>query len=388
MEEKKLSLYEKVLLISMIMGSGLSFNKVYLYHIFFVINFLYWGIIKKFKIKKNLLKENIIIIIFFIYSSMHMFFIEDYILAIKNQIYILLGVSIFFTIKILLNKNKNEVLNIFKKIFILACFIGVLETINLFRWYVSPYDLNISYPAAFYWNTNDFATILIGIFPFVFFMKNFYKKIIFFSIVFYLLKKCDSRSNEIALIIEIFIFLLLILQKSNPFNKILIIFIGIFTTFLLKKQILSKFLVLYDLIFVSISSSDSLGVRKALILNLLSELKKTYVFLFGTGGGNSIVVHKIKNNTHGMLSNHSFFLELFVEYGVFIFSLLGIYYLKLIYRNFKFYLKTNNYINGSLFISLIGFSIGLNSMSGVIYFFPFWILLGIADFYSHSIRNA
>ncbi len=129
-------------------------------------------------------------------------------------------------------------------------------------------------------------------------------------------------------------------KEKNIYNKILIFlctFIGIFQ---LKNKIYLIFNVLYEFVIVSEKRHDSLGIRKTLILNLLTELKKIDVFLFGLGGGNSILVHMKKNNTHGILNTHNYIFDFLVEYGVFIFGILIFYYIRLIYRNFRNYLKT------------------------------------------------
>lgn len=388
-QSKKLNLYEKLLIFSMITGNGLSFHKIYLYHIFMSFNLLifFYLLIKKiFKLNKKSIKDNIIVIIFFSYGFFNCFLAEDYFLALKHQIYIFIGVNLYFTTKYLLNKNEKEFFKILKIIFIFSCFIGFLETLQIIRWYTGPYGLSKDIPTTFYWNPNNYATFLIIIFPFLVFgkCKNLWSKIFMLVLTLYLLYKTDSRTNNIAILIEIFIMIVIIFKEKNIYNKIFIFlctFIGIFQ---LKDKIYLILKVLYEFIIVSERRQDSLGTRKMLILNLLAELKKINVFLFGLGGGNSILVHMKKNNTHGILSTHNYIFDFLVEYGVFIFGILIFYYIRLIYRNFQNYLKTKNYINKSIFISLIGTLIGLNSMSIVVYFFPFWILIAIADFYAEN----
>lgn len=380
----KLSLYEILLVISMIVGSGLSFHKIYLYHIFMVINFfIFIYIINKNKL--HFILENKIIFLFFTYSLLHIFCSKDFVLAIKNQICILCGTSILYTIKYLLKKNYYHVFIVVKKIFFFSCLIGFLEIFHIFRWLASRYSLEFPFPTVFWGNTNNYATVLIMVFPFIFFMKRSKKKLITMLATVYLLIKCDSRANNIALIVEIFIYIILIFYRSSLYKKIFIFITGIFSICLLKNKIIDKFHIFYALFYATETRMDSIGIRKMLILNLLFELKKIEVFLFGIGGGGTEAVHRIK--TGKLMSSHSFFLELLVKYGIFIFILLGSYYLMLIYKNLKIYLKTSNYINGSLFVSLIGVAIGLNSMSGVIYFFPFWCLLGVADFHSNRKVN-
>lgn len=385
-QDKKLNLYEKILIFSLIVGSGLSLHKIYLYHILMGINLIFIIFLKKnYKINNcKFITENKVLLVFFLYSFFRIFFVKDYELALKNQIYIICSMSVFYMIKKLLIKNCYQVLKIIKKIFFFSCLIGFLEVFHIFRWFTSVYTLEVSSPSVFYGNTNNYAIVLVMVFPFVLFMKKSLKKLIMMLTIIYLLTKCDSRINNIAIMIEIFIYVMLNFYKSNVYKRAILLFSGFFFIGILKEKIIEKFYIIYELMTATAMRTDSIGIRKIIIINLLSELKKINIFLFGIGGGNSILIHKIKGNTYGVLSNHSFFLELLIEYGVFIFVLLGSYYLMLIFKNFEICIKTDNYINKSLFISLIGVTIGINSASGAIYFFPFWSLLGVADFYMNK----
>ena len=340
-EQKDLSLYKKIFLISMLMSHGLSIGKLYLYHILLMLTTFYgiFILINGKGLRKNFITKNKVIVLFFLYSFFHCFFVKDFYLAIQNQVYIILGISVFFSIKYLLSCNSNQTLNIIKKVIYFAIFIAILEILKIYRWYNSGYELSFESPSAFLGNINNFATVIIIVMPFIFFMKNNLKKIFCFLLLTYILISCDSRANNIALAIEIFIYFLIRIKEKKIIYKI-----GLF----------------------------------------LLGLKKINVFLFGTGGGNSIIIHMTRNNTSGIFSNHSFFLEILVEYGIFIFLVLSFFYISLIMKNYKNYKENKNEINGAIFISLIGFAIGLNSISTVIYFFSFWIILGIADFYAEN----
>lgn len=383
---KELSLYKKIFLVAMLMSHGISIGKLYLYHIFLVLNIFYIFVflIQNGKIEKNIIKENKVIFIFFTYSFLHCFFVEDIYLALQNQVYIICGISVFFSIKYLLSNNSVQTLNIMKKVIYLAIFIAILEIFKIYRWYNSGYDLSFKSPSAFLGNTNNFATVIIIIMPFILFMKNNLKKSFFFLLLVYVLISCDSRANNIALVIEIFIYFLIRIKEKKIIYKIGLFLLGLIGLYIFKEKLYTMYTLLLELINSDAVATDSVGVRKALILNLIDELKKINVFLFGTGGGNSIIIHMIRNNTSGIFSNHSFFLEILVEYGIFIFLILSFFYVSLIIKNYKNYVRNKNTINGAVFISLIGFAIGLNSMSSVTYFFSFWIILGIADFYAEN----
>lgn len=383
---KDLSLYKKIFLVAMLMSHGISIGKLYLYHIFLILNIIYIFnfLIQNRKIEKSIIKRNKVIFIFFLYSFLHCFFVKDIHLAFQNQVYIICGISVFFSIKYLLSYNSVQTLNIMKKVIYFAIFIAILEILKIYRWYNSGYELSFDSPSAFLGNTNNFATAIIIVMPFIFFMKNRLKKIVYFLLLFYILISCDSRANNIALSIELFIYFLLKIKEKRIIYKIRLFLLGLISTYFVKEKLYAMYSLLLELFNSDIKNTDSVGVRKAIILNLIDELKNMNIFLFGTGGGNSVIIHMTRNNTSGIFSNHSFFLELLVEYGIFIFLILSFFYVSLIIKNYKNYIKNKNEINGALFISLIGFAIGLNSISTVIYFFPFWIILGMADFYTEN----
>ena len=383
---KDLSLYKKIFLVAMLMSHGISVGKLYLYHIFLILNIIYIFsfLIQNGKIEKSILKRNKVIFIFFLYSFLHCFFVKDIYLAFQNQVYIICGVSVFFSIKYLLSYNSVETLNIIKKVIYFAIFIAILEILKIYRWYNSGYELSFESPSAFLGNTNNFATAIIIVMPFIFFMKNNLKKIFCFLLLTYVLISCDSSANNIALAIEIFIYFLIRIKEKKIIYKIGLFLLGLIGLYIFKEKLYTMYTLLLELVNSDAVATDSVGVRKAIILNLIDELKKINVFLFGTGGGNSIIIHMTRNNTSGIFSNHSFFLEILVEYGIFIFLILSFFYVSLIIKNYKNYVRNKNTINGAVFISLIGFAIGLNSISTVIYFFSFWIILGIADFYAEN----
>ena len=100
-EQKDLSLYKKIFLISMLMSHGLSIGKLYLYHILLMLSTFYgiFILINGKGLRKNFITKNKVIVLFFLYSFFHCFFVKDFYLAIQNQVYIILGISVFFSIK-------------------------------------------------------------------------------------------------------------------------------------------------------------------------------------------------------------------------------------------------------------------------------------------------
>ena len=221
-DQKDLSLYKKIFLISMLMSHGLSIGKLYLYHILLMLTTFYgiFILINGKGLRKNFITKNKVIVLFFLYSFFHCFFVKDFYLVIQNQVYIILGISVFFSIKYLLSCNSNQTLNMIKKVIYLAIFVAILEILKIYRWYNSGYDISFDSPSAFLGNTNNFATAIIIVMPFIFFMKNRLKKIVYFLLLFYILISCDSRANNIALSIELFIYFLLKIKEKRIIYKI------------------------------------------------------------------------------------------------------------------------------------------------------------------------
>lgn len=370
---------DRLLLISIIMGSGLSFNKIYLYHILLVVIIIF-GLKNIHKVKYR--KDELLLYIFFLYSFIRIFLSENLILGLKNQIYILIGISIYLNMKNLLRKNEKKVLSLIKYLYIFSCFIGVMEVLRLKRWYTSLYDISLNSPSTFYGNINNYATVIAMVFPFILLKKNSISKFLILVTSLVLLYFCDSRTNVIAIIIEVGFYFIMKLINTGGKNKVLTLFLGIIVLFSLKDKIKDSYELLYALYNSTSNLNGSVGIRKTFIVNILNELKKFKVFLLGVGGGNSTIIHQKALGTQEIYNSHSFFLEILVEYGIFIFLLLFIYYFNLILKNYKNYKKTKEKVYLSIIISLIGTAIGVNSMSTVIYFFPFWCILGVASYYS------
>lgn len=371
-----------LLIISIFFAGGLAKNKIYFYHILLAMQ-ICWIIydLKSLYFSKNKVIISFIIFTVFCFQSSY---ITSLSLALKNLIYIFIGFSIIKNIKYLLNYDKKLFFKIANYIINLTLVIGILESLGLFRWFNSIYETSIKIPSVFYGNINNFATFLIIIFPFYLIgIKKRKILVINIVVILYLLFVCDSRANNIALIIEVIILSLIYIKNSKKFLWKFLIILSFFAIFyLFKEEIFKIFEVLIKL--KNIDSSrviDSVSVRKVLISNILDELRKKYIFILGVGGGNSIFIHIRNNNTEGILANHSFYLQVLVEYGIIIFLIFIYNYYKLIQKN---YIKSKNPLNLAIVVSLIGYLFGSNSMSNGIYFFPFYILLGIASFYSNK----
>ncbi|MEG0236921.1 hypothetical protein [Cetobacterium sp.] len=362
--EKKLNLLDKIALISMMGGPGLSYGKIYLYHIVSIIYIIKFFIENK-KIEKKYLKKNMILILFFCFSVFRLISVKSLEYGLKNQVYLIIGLNIYILLHYFLNKNTNETLNMLKKIVIFAIVVGYFESFGYFRWYTTIYESNVLNPASFYGNMNDFAVLLTLVFPFIILYKNKFKSFICGIIIIILLLKCDSRAANIAIILQI-----IIICFFKAKNKILFLIISVFGMILNLNIIVEKIDFLIKFIKFSSTKMDSIGIRQELIKKLVKEILSAEKFIFGIGGGNSKII------SGKIAATYSFLLELFVEYGVIIFILLILFYLKLLIKNFSYI----DCYKIAIFTSLIGFLVSVNAMSGGIYYFPFWIMLSLSSY--------
>lgn len=366
---KKITLIEKIGIISMVVGPGLSLSKIYLFHIMLIILLVYFFLIKK----NKHIQINITLILIYGLTFLRMLFSKNIKYAIDYQIYLTIGLCIYTLTSYFLNKNFETTQKIIKNIIIISIFISLLEILKITRWYNSYYSITDGRPASFYGNLNDYAVLLVMVFPFIQMYKNKMKKVISSVILSYVLFKCDSRGANLAFILEVVLIL-----YFNIKNKILLYSFGIIFSVANFKIILLKLNFLFDFLKFDSLEQDSIGIRQRIIKLLVMELRKIDVLLFGVGGGNARVL--LENAKLKVFSVHSFLLQLLVEYGIFIFILFSIFFIQLVIKNYQIKTKYNQ----SIFIALIGFLISVNSMSGAIYYFPIWILLGVAK---SSIKN-
>lgn len=104
---------------------------------------------------------------------------------------------------------------------------------------------------------------------------------------------------------------------------------------------------------------------------------------FGVGAGNA--EYWMENfalyDTFGILNPHNWWLEILINYGVFIFTGYLLFFLSLVRRLWQAYKTTDGadrMIAEALLLSLVGFSIASISSSSIMAFTPQWLLFAFA----------
>ncbi len=310
----------------------------------------------------------------------------------------------------------SYVLSESKRFFIIEIIISFLEGVTSFRYPISPYSDLVVYfgrplgynrdlpvqiiellkktPTGFRWNPNDLAVTMLIILPFFIFHRNFWIK--FFGIIAItdVIFFTGSRAVYFSLIFVAagyFIFFVKRKQILKYLAGTILLLVAIFLNLiLLKSNFYTRFLELTSTVkaaevFVSEdhekeNSESSISIRQNLIKNGITALLQTYGL--GVGGGNSNRIHSLKGmkNTHNITSMHNFWIEILVEGGVLIFILTMLWYAAVFFKLYFITRKTDNkyilYFARSGGLSMIGFFVGVISLSSAIYFFPMWLLFG------------
>jgi len=208
-------------IVSAVIGVAVSYSKLYLFHISYIMLFGYLVVhYDRFNIKKTI-RDN------YVYFSFFLFFFFWYGISIiwtissithymKYLFYILMGVSISTVMIIYINSRKRLDLTFkaLSMIFIIEILLSILEIHPDFQLPISPHSSLVHYfgrsgdniitlstvPTGFNWNQNDLGVVLVLIAPFIFFYKNIILKAGLSIILFIVVLKTGSFGNLFSLI--------------------------------------------------------------------------------------------------------------------------------------------------------------------------------------------
>jgi len=408
-------------LISSVIGVGISYGKLYFFHIMLVILIFLYLYKNDYVIKIQKLPTNYHYIFYF----MFIWYFLSILWSIKIEytveylFYIICGLSIIITLIYYMKtiEIQNRVFKILSIIFIIEIILSLLEAFTPFRLPISPFSKYVTYfgremkignnlddtvireilqmPTGFQWNPNNLAITFLILTPFFLLHFNkWFKYLGLFSILILIIKS-GSRGAFLAFIFMIFLYFV----SLNKKRFLIFLCILIFTISILflcsvnleflknsKNHNIRDIAYSFDalkmyLSFEKLAGTNSITVRKTLIYNGIRALKESNYI--GVGGGCSKAVQENLGGVAGRIASmHNFWIEMLVDSGVIFTFLFIIWY---IYITLKLYLigistkdKIFKYYSQSLFLSMSAFSIGCISASSVIYFFPMWLMFGFA----------
>ena len=379
---------------SAIIGIGLSYGDLYLFHIIIAI-FLFFLLISfkqnflKIKIEHSSVQYIYFFPLFFVWYSISLIWSPDLSLGLKYLFYIFCGSILSLSIIYFCNdyNNLHKIFRTVKTLIILEIGISLLEIFTQFRMPISPYsdylnffgkepiDLNsfdllsqissFNPPTGFHWNTNNLAITMILALPFFLCANNMISKVVGTLSITIITVFTSSRAVFLALIL-IFSFYLISIKKRVPTLFLILVFLVIllFGASMLSEsdnprlnEIANSFEALRLYITGDIDLTGSLQWRRDLILDGISKLKESYGL--GVGAGGSTALQESSGGVAGRFTSmHNFWVEVLVEGGVIFGLILSIWYLRILYHLYLLSRKRKNeleYFSQALYLSMLGF---------------------------------
>lgn len=345
---------------------------------------------KKFPIVKPIRLILCFFIFWLLYQVVSLLWIS-YVGLVYSGIYYLIVFSILIFITVVLINNMENVMNA-EKTFI---FIAVISIVVALAEFITGKHLpvsrfsdptNVFYLSDYraitgpFYNENDFSLFLSLLTPFLIlkfmerkslYIKIFYLVLFLASIIIIVIN--DAKLVLIAIALQIIG--VVVIAKINVLRKI-IFSIVIFLTALIvvNAELISSFT---EAFYEIINGQGPNVVRLNLILNGILVVKSN---LLGVGTGNYI--HHISPDLFlgGIVNPHNWWVELLSEHGIIIFVsylYMFLWLLKSLLSIYKEKTKISN-IAFAVFLSLFGFIISSGAPSSLYFFWPMWLMIGVA----------
>lgn len=399
-------------------GIAMSYGDVYLFHVFMIMT----GLVTMFKMNENKFRYHIsalknhyslFLVIFLLWYGLSLVWSPDPLAGMKYLFYIICGIAISFSIiQYGMSQSRiKSIMTVLGFVFGLEIIFALLESFTAFRLPISPYsnwhtsfgkasvdfyafDNPFAYsdfrpPTGFHWNTNNLAITMILVLPFFLCSQKLWIKVLGGSAITIITILAASRAVFIGLIFVLCLYLIAVKKRVGTLSLIWVSVIALFWGM----QILSESddprinEVANSIEAVSlylagdIDIGGSLEWRRELVDNGMDAFKQSKGL--GVGAGGSTVLQERMGGVAGRFTSmHNFWVEILVEGGFLITTLALFWYSGLILNMWKLSKEVDNpfiqYMGQSLLLALLGFIPAAIAASSTIYFFPMWIMFGLA----------
>jgi len=330
--------------------------------------------------------------------------------AVRNIIFLFMGFSVIFfsTYYFRAKKDLQILYNLWLTVFGILILVGFWEHLTGCHLPVSAFFGETTrfmfMPTGFFYNPNDYATFLTLSIPFGIGMIRYSckKYLRFFGLcsilgAFYLIVAAGSRANIVAVLFELIFIFMFLLKLKRKFKLVITVTICVILLFAFLPNPIQEFLSqttgeLNSIVSQTESRTGSIDVRIDLVRNGLLFLYSTVGFGVGAGNAEYYMDNFSKYNTAGITNPHNWWLEILINYGVFIFIGYVIFYMGIIRNLWKLYhekqTKEEKMICEALLVSLVGFFFASISSSSIMAFKPQWLLFAFALTYLNYFRNS
>ena len=399
-------------------GVGVSYADLYLFHILFFILGVVWIIglrDKKYLLSIEMVKNKYIIFLLSIllWYSISIVWTPDVILGLKYIFYFFCGIILSIII-VQFSQSADKLNKLYKMlsiIFIIELIIALVESSFSFRWPISSFSrwntlfgkeqfdsLSLNNPliysdfrppTGFHWNTNNLAITMVILLPFFLCHKKLLIKLLGGLSITLITILSASRAVFLSLILIYCLYLLVIKKQVGTLSLVWFLVIGIFWSmnFLQDSEnprineIANSLEALQLYLKGDIDIGGSIKWRRELIDNGINSLIDSNGFGVGAGGSTALQ-ERVGGVAGRFTSMHNFWIEILVEGGMIIGFLGLIWYGNIVFD--LFLLSKNNispdltYFAQALLLSMVGFLPAAIAASSTIYFFPMWIMFGMA----------
>lgn len=346
--------------------------------------------------------------VWLLYAIISIVWVESKVDAIRNVIFLFMGVSLIFFATYYLREKKDLIVLYWMWNVLTGCLIllGFWEHLTGHHLPVSKlYGRNDIWlwhrPTGVFYNPNDYATFLAISFPFMLgmirYIKNVLTKIIGATgtiASFYLIAITGSRANIIAICLEVLFFLLFLTTLKQKLKILFTTLIGlVILRSILPINILSLLVSMELKSFTSYSETrvGSVAIRRNLAANCFGFLYPTAGLGVGAGNVEYWMDNFAQHNTRGILNAHNWWLEILTNYGIIIFMWYILIYSRFLIGLWRCWKKSNHWseflISEILLLSVIGFIIASTSSSSVMAFEPNWMIFAFLVAFINQMQN-
>jgi teichuronic acid biosynthesis protein TuaE len=402
-----------IFLAAAFLGVGLSYGKIYAFHLVFIISLFFFPYKKATDFFSN--KPSFVFVFpafMFLFYCLSSFWAPNLFFSIQYIGYLFFGMSIIYFPFFYVEKKEQlkKIIIVLGAFLLLELLVCLLEMYSSFRYPISPYSKLISYfghgykidpnlsasikssilavPTGFHWNPNNLAALLSIALPFTLLSNNKWIKYFGTFLLLIVLGATNSRAVMFSVLLMV---IYLVLMEFRITKKILLALFCLGFVFILIPQNYNPFNSINRRITDSIEAvigivednkqnTNSLGVRQELVKNALDELDEN--LWLGIGAGNSKFIQQKKGMVAGKVTSlHNFWLEIIVDVGLPFFLIFMSWYFRLVYKLIVISDNNNDvqliYLSKSTCVAMIGLLVSAISCSSIIYFLPFWILISI-----------
>jgi len=339
--------------------------------------------------------------IWLIYATLSMAWAASKADGIRHIIFLFMAVSVIFFVVYYFSNDKDlkRLYYLWLAVFGGLVLLGVWEQLTgrhipISAYYSETRARFMIGPTGVFNNPNDYATFLAFSIPFALgvlrYARNKLIRLMGLSVTivaFYLIVVAGSRANILATLIEVgFLVLLLSNPKGNFKIMVTAIICLAIAVFFLPGPVQWFFSQvggqLGSLSTEAQLGTESVGVRMNLVRNGLMFLYSTLGFGVGAGNAEYWMANFARYDTARIVNPHNWWLEILINYGIFIFIGYVVMYIGIVRRLWRAWHKAvdrkERMIAESLLLALIGFFFASISSSSIIAFDPQWFLFAFA----------